>query len=82
MHTDVFHWFWLIILIPNEAERLSQEALSLLFQWDGMSPAIICENAKEMVLGEFNRKLKEASHHLKQMEPFTPWSNAAEGEIK
>ena len=35
-----------------------------------------------MILGEFNRKLKEASCHLQQTEPFTPWSNAAKREIK
>ena len=35
-----------------------------------------------MVLGEFNRKFKEASYHLKQTEQFTPWSNAAEREMK
>ena len=35
-----------------------------------------------MILGEFNRKLKEASCHLQQREPFTWWSNAAKREIK
>ena len=40
------------------------EALFLLFQWDRVPPAIICDNAKEMILGEFNRKLKEALCHL------------------
>ena len=31
---------------------------------------------------EFNRTLKEASCHLKQTKPFTPWLNAAERGIK
>ena len=35
-----------------------------------------------MILGELNRKLKETPSHLKQMEPFTPWSNAAKREMK
>ena len=43
------------------------KVLSLLFQWDGVPPTVICNNAKEMILGEFNRKLKEASCPLKQM---------------
>ena len=60
----------------------AREALSLLFQWDRMLPTVICDNAKEMVLGQFTRKLKEASCHFKQMEPFFPWSNAAKREIK
>ena len=35
-----------------------------------------------MILGEFSRKLNKASGHLRQKEPFTPWSNAAKREIK
>ena len=58
------------------------KALSLLFQQDGVPHAVTCGNAKEMVLFEFKRKLKEASCHFKQTESFTPWSNAAEREIK
>ena len=34
-----------------------------------------------MIKDEFNRKLKEASSHLQQAEPFTPWLNAAERKI-
>ena len=45
-------------------------------------PAIVCDNAKEMIQGEFNRNLKEASHHLRQTEPFAPWANANKREIK
>ena len=57
--------------------------LSLLFGKDGMLlPAMICVNAKEMILCEFNRKLKEASCHLRQTESFNPWLNVAEREIK
>ena len=35
-----------------------------------------------MILGEFNRDLKEALCHLKQTEPFTSWLNAIKREIK
>ena len=31
--------------------------------------------------GEYNRKLKKALCHLKQTEPFRPWSNAAKRDI-
>ena len=34
-----------------------------------------------MVLGEFSRKFKEASCHLRQTEPFSIWLNAVEKEI-
>ena len=47
-----------------------------------MPPSVMYDNVKEMVLDEFNMKLKEALCHLKQTEPFTPWLNAAEREIK
>ena len=47
-----------------------------------MLPVIICDNAKEMALGKLNRKLKEASCHLRQTEPFTLCLNGAEREIK
>ena len=46
-----------------------------------MLPAVICDNVKEIVLGESNRKFKEACHSI-QTETFIPWSNAAEREIK
>ena len=47
-----------------------------------MPPVVICDNAKESVLGDFNRKLNKILCHLNQIEPFTPWSNAAERELK
>ena len=59
----------------------AHEALSLLFQCDQVPPAVICNNAKEMILGEFIRKFKEASCNLRQTEPFTPLLNADEREI-
>ena len=35
-----------------------------------------------MVKGKFHQKLNEAACHLKQLEPYTHWSNAAEREMK
>ena len=40
----------------QESKSEAHEALSLLFQQDGVSPVIICDNVKEMIHGEFNRK--------------------------
>ena len=42
----------------------------------------MCDNAKEMIQGKFYHKLKYAACHLKQLEPYTHWSNAAERKIK
>ena len=74
-----FGWFH---SFPMKLKSETHEALSLLFHQDGMPLAIICGNAKEMILGEFNRKLKKVSCHLKQMESFTTWLNASKREIK
>ena len=51
---------------PMKLKSEANVALSLLFQWDGVPLAMICDNAKEMILGEFNRKLKETLYHLRQ----------------
>ena len=74
-----FGW---ICSFPMKLKSEAHEELSLPFQWDGVPPALICDNAKEMVLGEFNIKHKEAQCHLKQMKPFTPWFKSAKREKK
>ena len=48
----------------------------------GCPTACICDNAKEMIQGKFYQMLKDAACHLKHLEPYTPWSNAAEREIE
>ena len=62
----------------NEAH----ETLLLLFARDGVPPACVCDNVKEMIQGKFYQKLNDSACHLKQLEPYTPWSNATESEIK
>ena len=37
---------------------------------------------KEIIQGKFYHKFKDAAFHLNQLEPYTPWSNATEREIK
>eukprot|EP00804_Cyclotella_cryptica_P015125 CCRYP_000688-RA/>CCRYP_000688-RA protein AED:0.22 eAED:0.24 QI:0/0/0/0.8/1/1/5/0/1053 len=65
-----------------ENTRVMHMKLSLLFQRDGVPPACIVDGSLEQVKGEFRRKLKEASCRLKQTEPYSPWQNAAEGNIR
>ena len=43
---------------------------------------MIVDNAKEMKLEEFAWKCKEASSYLQSMEPYSPWSNSTEREIR
>ena len=57
-----FGW---LCLFATKLKSEIHEALSLPFQYDGVPPVAICDNAKEMVLGKFNRKLKVALCHLK-----------------
>ena len=60
----------------------AHENLSLLFARDGVPPACIHDNAKEMMKGKFYQKLKDAACHLKQLESYIPWSNAAVRDFK
>ena len=67
---------------PMAFRSEAHETLSLLFARDGVLPACTCNNAKEMVQGKFHQKLKNSACHLKQLDPCTPWLNAAEIAIK
>ena len=60
----------------------AHEAVGLLFEEKGVLPTMIVDNAKEMKLGEFDWKCKEASCYLQSMEPYSPWSNSAERQIR
>ena len=69
-------------VFPMKKKSEAHEELSLLFQKDGVPPACIVEGSKEQVEGDFRRKCKEASCQLKQIKPYSPWQNAAEGAIR
>jgi hypothetical protein len=58
------------------------EALGLLFAREGVPPKMIVDDVKEMKPGEFARKCKEAHCYLQSTEPYSPWSNSAECEIR
>ena len=66
---------------PMAKKSDAHEGLSLLLAHDGAPPAIIVNGSKEQTMGEFWCKAREASVHIKQTEPHSPWSNAAEGCI-
>ncbi len=51
-------------------------------QRDGVPPCVIMDGAREQTMGEFQRKARQAEVHVKQTEPGTPWSNAAETGIR
>jgi hypothetical protein len=65
-----------------KAKSNAHETLLLLFQCEGVPPVMIVDGAKEQILGEFKKKAHQADCHLKQLELYTPWANAAEGAIR
>ena len=67
---------------PMTCKSKAHEALGLLFAREGVPPKMIIDNAKEMKLGEFAWKCKEAHCYLQSMEPYSPWSNSTEHEIR
>eukprot|EP00956_Cyclotella_meneghiniana_P018312 scaffold30420_cov55-Cyclotella_meneghiniana.AAC.1 len=67
---------------PMKKKSEAHDALSLLFAREGCSPKMISDGVKEMKLGEFARKCKEAGCLLQCTEPYSPWSNTAEREIR
>ena len=67
---------------PMASTSEAHETLLLLFIWDGVPPACICNNAKKMIQNKFYQKLKDGALYLKQLEPYTPWSNDEKRKIK
>jgi transposase len=67
---------------PMKKKSEAHEGLGLMFARNGVPDTMVMDNAKEQVMGEFRRKSREAGCHIRQMEPYSPWSNAAEGSIK
>ena len=43
---------------------------------------MIMDGARELVMGDFRRKCRQAGVHVRQTEPHTPFSNAAESAIR
>ena len=69
-------------VFPISSRSEAHKTLSLLFTQDSIQSTCIYDSAKEMIHCKFYQKLKNAACQLKQLEPYTPWSNAAEKEIK
>ncbi|KAL7474927.1 hypothetical protein ACHAW6_000870 [Cyclotella cf. meneghiniana] len=59
----------------------AHDALGLLFAWEEVLLKMIVDGAKEMRLGEFAWKCKEATCYLWGAQPYSPWSNSDEREI-
>lgn len=66
--------------IVNKGE--AHEALSTVFTRDGVPNALIMDNSKEQTLGQFRKKAREAGCGIRTTEPYSAWSNRAEGTIR
>ena len=60
----------------------AHDALSLLFKKDGVPSTMVMDGSKEQTLGSFRAKCRQAGCHVKQTEPYSPWSNSCEVAIK
>ena len=67
---------------PMKTKGEAHETLSLVFSRDGVPPKIVMDNAREQIHGEFRRKAKEADCAVVSTEPYSPWSNLAEGCVR
>jgi 2'-5' RNA ligase len=53
----------------------AHETLDLLFHQEGVPAKNISDGAKELVQGEFRRKVCAAGAHARQIEPYPLWLN-------
>ena len=67
---------------PMSKKSQAYKGLSLLLRREGAPNTMIMDGAQEQVMGMSRRKCRESGIWLKQTEPYTPWSNAAEAAIR
>ena len=69
-----FGW---VRVYPMKTKGKAHEALSLMFQREGIPLSMVMDGLKEQMMGQFRRKLVDAHCQLKQTELYSPWQNAA-----
>jgi len=67
---------------PMKRKSDAHEALSLMAHRDGVPPAIIMDGSKEQTMGEFRKTARSYGIAIRQTEPYSPWQNAAEWNIR
>jgi hypothetical protein len=60
----------------------SYKTLDNMFHQYGVPTKLISDDAKELTLGEFARKAWEADYPIDMVQPYSPWQNRAESEIR
>jgi hypothetical protein len=74
--------FQFVRAYPMKAKSDAHHALDLFAHQVGAPPSLIMDGSKEQQMGEFRRKARAMGTRVKQLEPYAPWSNAAEGGIR
>ena len=67
---------------PMKHKSDAHHTLSKVFKDVGVPDTLVTDGAKETIKGDFRRKAREADCRIRDTEPYTPWSNAAEGGIR
>ncbi|KAI2488761.1 hypothetical protein MHU86_25815 [Fragilaria crotonensis] len=67
---------------PMAKKSLAHAGLSQLFQREGVPNVMVMDGAREQTMGLFRKKCREVGTRVRQTEPHTPWSNAAEAAIR
>jgi hypothetical protein len=67
---------------PLRQKKDAHEALSLVFRRDDVPHKIVCDGAKESKNSTFHKKCKEAGCGFSVTEPYSPWQNTCEREIR
>ncbi len=67
--TTDFGWQW---VYPKKIKGEANEALSLMFQCEGVSLSMVMDGSKEQTLGKFCQKPVNAHCQLKQTMPYSP----------
>ena len=69
-----------VFLIQKKSE--AHECLSLLAAREGIPNSIVMDNACRQTMGSLRKRPRDLGCHIKQVEPYSPWQNFAEGPIQ
>ncbi len=53
-----------------------------VLQSEGVPPLMVMDSSKEQTLGKFHQYLRDAGFEKKTTEPYSPWQNSTEQEMK
>ena len=67
---------------PMSKESDVHETLDLFLSRYGIPEALVSDGAKSYLGGKFRKKAREAGCYCKVTDPYSPWQNRAEGEIR